>query len=250
MQTLFPDKRFDGQLQNPATEQVFDFDDVVMKAEDPLEFVKTQNAIYYPRNDDKNLYTIFIPGLGQTEATASQRSCRYAERLNTGITNDLNNGSYLKQNPILTKVSPLLDWLDATVHRLGLSGSYVIHNCATFLLCALDRKQVVNLSADSHGTILLGRALWVAKKRYTKRESAMRCRSIFFCRDKEEVEKQWEALSHECINVVAFGNGYVNWVKGPKYVMVNLATDGSTYGQVWVDSRPRQKAEGCCPAGI
>ncbi len=225
LEVLFPDKTFDGQFQNPETEQVFDFDDLVMVAPDPFGFIE-KNIVYYPSGDERELYTIFIPGLGQTKATSSKRSRRYAERLLTGIAN-LNNASYLKQNPIFTKINPLLDWIDATIHRLGLSGSPLIDNCARLILYAINHNQVINFSADSHGTILLGRGLCAAKQKFIQSHT-------FFLnfKGRRYWEKRWEELSHQLINVFAFGNGYQRWIKGPKYIMVFITGDplASTVG--------------------
>ena len=218
LEALFPDKTFDGQFQNPETEQVFDFDDLVMVQPDPLEFIE-KNIVYYPPGDEKELSTIFISGLGQTNATSSQRSCRYAERLLTGIAN-LNNASYLKQNPIFTKINPFLDWIDAAIHRLGLSGSPVIDNCARLILHGITHKQVINFSADSHGTILFGRGLRAAKKKFILSNT-----SFFNFKGRQHWEERWEELSHQLINVFAFGNGYKAWVKGPKYIMVFITGD-------------------------
>ena len=123
LEALFPDKTFDGQFQNPKTQQVFDFDDRVMVDPDPFGFIENHVA-YYPSGDNRNVFTIFIPGLGQTAATSSKRSRRYAERLMTGIAN-LNNGSYIKRNPILTRVNPLLDRGDGTsAGFIGESGDW------------------------------------------------------------------------------------------------------------------------------
>ena len=225
LEALFPDKTFDGQFQNPGTEQVFDFDDLVIVDPDPFGFIE-KNIVYYPPGDERELYTIFIPGLGQTKATSSKRSRRYAERLLTGIAN-LNNASYLKQNPIFTKINPLLDWIDATIHRLGLSGSPVIDNCARLILYGINHNQVINFSADSHGTILLGRGLRAAKQKFILSHT-------FFLnfKGRRHWEERWEELSHQLINVFAFGNGYQAWVKGPKYIMVLITGDplASTVG--------------------
>ena len=218
LEALFPDQKFDGQFQNPGTEQVFDFDDRVMVEPDPLGFIE-KNIVYYPPGDEGELSTIFIPGLGQTKATSSKRSRRYAERLLTGIAN-LNNGSYLKQNPILSQINPLLDWIEATIHRLGLSGSPVIENCARLILYGINHKQVLNFSADSHGTILLGRGLRAAKKKFILSHTRW-----WNFQGRRNWEKRWEELSHQLINVLAFGNGYQAWVKGPKYIMVFITGD-------------------------
>ncbi|MEB3230305.1 MAG: hypothetical protein VKJ64_04790 [Leptolyngbyaceae bacterium] len=218
LETLFPDKTFDGQLQNPGTEQLFDFDDLVMKQAAPLEFIR-QNVAYYPPDDDQNWFTIFVSGLGQTEAIASKRSRRYAERLLTGIAN-LNNGSYLKKKPILSPINPLLDWVNAVLDYLSLSGSPVIENCAQLIVHSIEHQQVVNFASDSHGTILLGRALKLAKKRFIQHQS-----SFPDFKSRRYGEKRWEELAYQFIHVFAFGNGYRTWVKGPKYIMVFIAGD-------------------------
>ena len=218
LEALFPDKTFDGQFQNPGTEQVFDFDDLVMAEPDPFGFI-AKNIVYYPPEDERELYTIFIPGLGQTEATASKRSRRYAERLLAGIAN-LNNASYLKQNPIFTKINPFLDWIDATIHRLGLSGSPVIDNCVQLILYGINHNQAINFSADSHGTILLGRGLRAAKQKFIFSHT-----SFLNFKERRHWEERWEELSHQFINVFTFGNGYKTWVKGPKYVMAFITGD-------------------------
>ena len=218
LESLFPDKAFDGQFQNPKTQHIFDFDDRVMVNPEPLGFIK-ETIAYYPSGDDQNLYTIFIPGLGQTEETSSRRSCRYAERLLTGIAN-LNNGSFIKQNPILTKVNPLMDWTDATIHRLGLSGSPVIDHCARLILYGLNHHQVINFSTDSHGTILLGRGLQVAKKKFILGRT-----SRWNLKEYQYWEERWEELAYQFINVLTFGNGYRSWVKGPKYIMIFIDGD-------------------------
>ncbi|MGK7888773.1 MAG: hypothetical protein AB4042_05520 [Leptolyngbyaceae cyanobacterium] len=218
LETLFPDKIFDGQFQNPKTGELFDFDDLVMQQPDPLAFI-AQHVTYYPPDDQGHLQAIFVSGLGQTEAIASKRSRRYAERLSTGIAN-LNNGSYIKKNPILASINSLLDWVNAVLDYLSLSGSPVIENCAQLILHGINHQQTVNLASDSHGTILLGRALKVAKKRFIQQQT-----SFLNVKDRQSSTKQWEELSHQFINILAFGNGYRTWVKGPKYIMVFMAGD-------------------------
>lgn len=218
---LFPDKIFDGQFQNPGTEQVFDFDDQVMMEPNPFKFIEN-NIVYYPPEDDQTLYTIFVPGLGQTEKISSKRSRRYAARLSTGIAN-LNNASYLKQDPILSRTNSLIDWIDAIIHRMGLSGGPVIDNCARLVLEGICRDQVINFSADSHGTILLGRGLRVAKQKFILGHT-----SFLNLRGRRYWEKRWEEITYRLINVFAFGNGYRAWVEGPKYIMVSIASDHIT----------------------
>lgn len=221
LEALFSDKVFDGQFQNPGTEEVFDFDDLVMVDPKPFEFIE-KNIVHYPPGDKQALYTIFIPGLEKTEATSSKRSRRYAARLHAGIAN-LNNATYLKQDPILKRINPFMDWIDVAIHRLGLSGSPVIDNCAQLILEGIHHNQAINFSANSHGTILLGRGLRTAKKQFILSHT-------FFLnfKGRRYWEKRWEAIAHQLINVFAFGNGYRAWVKGPKYIMVSISGDHIT----------------------
>ncbi|MEM9946228.1 MAG: hypothetical protein AAF810_09215 [Cyanobacteria bacterium P01_D01_bin.36] len=221
LEALFSDKVFDGQFQNPGTEQVFDFDDLVILEPNPFTFIEN-NIVYYPPGNEQASYTIFIPGLEKTEATSSKRSRRYAARLCTGIAN-LNNATYLKQNPILKRINPFMDWIDAALHRLGLSGSPVIDNCARLVLVAIHRNQAINFSANSHGTILLGRGLRTAKKQFILSHT-----SFLNFKRRRYWEKRWNAIAHQFINVFAFGNCYRAWVKGPKYIMVSISGDHLT----------------------
>ncbi len=217
LEILFPDKKFDGQLQNPGSEEVFDFDDVI--ASDDIFKLIAEQIAYYPENDQRELFAIFIPGLGQPEHESSRRSRRYAETLNTGIAN-LNNSSFRKPNPILDRINPYLDWIDATIHRLGLSGSPVINNTATLIVRALDSDTPLHLSSDSHGTILLSRALTLAKRKFIDKHAA-----IWNFKRRQSWELKWHKCSYELIRIFNFGNGYKKWVKGPKYIMVSIAGD-------------------------
>jgi len=221
LEALFSDKVFDGQFQNPGTEQVFDFDDLVMVEPDPFAFIEN-NIVHYPSGDKQPLYTIFIPGLEKTEEISSKRSRRYAARLCTGIAN-LNNATYLKQDPILKRINPFLDWIDVAIHRLGLSGSPVIDNCARLILEGIHHNQVINFSANSHGTILLGRGLRTAKKKFILSRT-----SFFNFKGRRFWENCWEECTHQLINVFAFGNCYRAWVKGPKYIMISISGDHLT----------------------
>jgi hypothetical protein len=163
LNSYFQIKKYDGQFQNPGSEQIFDFDDVI-HADKPLKKIEKE-ITYYPKGDQQELFAIFIPGLGQVAAESSKRSRRYAERLKTGIAN-LNNASFLKEKPILKTINPYLDWIDAAIHRLGLLNSPVIENTALLILNAIQKQQVINFAGDSHGTILLGRALQRAKRKF------------------------------------------------------------------------------------
>ena len=250
MQLLFPDKVYDGQFQNPQTEAIYDFDDLVMKQHDPVRYIRDV-ITYYPSNhdedddndDDSNailLNTIFIPGLGQTASTTCLRSRRYSQRLNVGIA-DLNNGSFLKDNPkfLSKKFISQLDWIDATVHRLGFSNSLVIDNVVSLILHVLnhpEKSEDLNFSADSHGTILLGRALKKAKETYIKQESSkllsIQLPNYFgllggqrIGKGVKQAERKWNRLSNQYINVVAFGNGYKDWIDGPKYLFIHYDAD-------------------------
>ncbi|MDJ0798120.1 MAG: hypothetical protein QNJ51_15095 [Calothrix sp. MO_167.B12] len=217
LEALFPDKKFDGQLQNPGSEEVFDFDDAIAKYD--IFTLIAEKIAYYPPKDRRELFAIFIPGLGQPEYESSRRSCRYAETLKTGIVN-LNNSSYLKKNPIVDILNPYLDWIDAAIHRLGLSGSPVINNTAILIVRALDTNTPLHLSADSHGTILLARAINRAKRKFIDRNAA-----IWNLKKRHIWELKWQEYSHKLIRVFNFGNGYQNWIKGPKYIMVSITGD-------------------------
>ncbi|MEM7726515.1 MAG: hypothetical protein AAF208_09100 [Cyanobacteria bacterium P01_A01_bin.45] len=214
---LFPDKKFDGQLQNPGSEKLFDFDDVIER-EHPIAIVREEIA-YYPEGDDKKLFAVFIPGLGQRENESSKRSRRYAATLKTGVAN-LNNSSYLKENPMLGMINPYLDWLDAAIHRLGFSDSPAIENAAYLILNAIKDEEILNLSGDSHGTILLARAINRAKRYFIDNHAA-----IWDFKKRRIKEVMWEQRTKNLINVLVFGNGYRKWVKGPKYIMVSIDGD-------------------------
>ncbi|MBF2063060.1 MAG: hypothetical protein IGS39_01290 [Calothrix sp. C42_A2020_038] len=217
LEILFPDKRFDGHLQNPGTGQIFDFTDVIVSP-DPFGII-TSEVVYYPENSKKELYAVFISGLGQRESESSKRSRRYAHTLLTGIAN-LNNSSYLKRNPILGFINRYLDWINAGLDRLNLSGSPVIGNTAILVNYALTNNIILNLSGDSHGTILLARGLRVAKKKFVDAHALM-----FDFMGRRVQELRWEKRASQFINVFAFGNGYPQWVKGPSYIMVYIEGD-------------------------
>ncbi len=214
---LFSDKKYDGQFQNPGSEKVFDFDDVI-GAENTLETI-AQEITYYPEGDLQELFAIFIPGLGQVAPESSKRSRRYAERLNTGIAN-LNNASFLKEKPILKTINPYLDWIDAAIHRLGLLNSPVIDNTAILILDAIQKQQMINFSGDSHGTILLGRAIQRAKRKFIHYSA-----KVLKIKNRKDRQLKWEEESRKFINILTFGNGYSQWVKGPKYIMVYIEGD-------------------------
>ncbi|MGB3653652.1 MAG: hypothetical protein WBA41_20890 [Rivularia sp. (in: cyanobacteria)] len=217
LEALFPDKKFDGQFQNPGTERIFDFDDV-MAAENPIVVI-TQDIAYYPEGDDRELFAIFIPGLGQPEAISSKRSRRYAKTLNTGVAN-LNNSSFIKKNPLFSFINQYLDWIDAAIHRLGLAGSPAIRNTTTLILYAIENDKSFNFSGDSHGTILLARAINRAKRKFIGKYAA-----FWKFKERKIQEKRWENRTDQLINVFAFGNSYQRWVKGPKYIMVSIKGD-------------------------
>jgi hypothetical protein len=71
LEALFPDKRCDSQLKNPGTGEIFDFDDVIVTENPIAEIIKT--TAYYPQAEQTDLCSIFISGLGQTEAESSNR---------------------------------------------------------------------------------------------------------------------------------------------------------------------------------
>jgi hypothetical protein len=214
---LFSDKKYDGQFQNPGSEQIFDFDDVI-RADKPLEKIE-QEITYYPEGDQQELFAIFIPGLGQVAAESSKRSRRYAARLNTGIAN-LNNASFLKEKPILKTINPYLDWIDAAIHRLGLLNSPVIENTALLILNGIQKQQVINFAGDSHGTILLGRAIQRAKRKFIHSSAG-----YLNFKERKNQQLKWQEDSNKFINIFTFGNGYSQWAKGPKYIMVYIEGD-------------------------
>jgi hypothetical protein len=217
IKTLYPDKKFEGQLQNPDTEEIFDFNDVIA-SENPIAEI-TSKIVYYPENDKRELFTIFISGLGQRAPESSKRSRRYANTLLTGIVN-LNNASFLKQNPVNAFINRYLDWVNAVFDRIGLSGSPVIPNAAKLITYAVNNDITINLSGDSLGTILLARAIRRAKRQFIVSRA-----SIFNLKAQRIQEQEWENRTHSLINVFTFGNGYLRWVKGPNYIMVYIEGD-------------------------
>jgi hypothetical protein len=217
VEVLFPDKKFNGQLQNPGSEEIFDFDSV-MGSVNPIAQIANE-IVYYPEKDRRELFAIFISGLGQRASESSRRSRRYANTLLTGIAN-LNNSSFLKQRPIVAFINRYLDWINATLDRLGLSGSPVIENTATLINYAINNDIVLNFSGDSLGTILLARAIRRAKRKFISD------RSLLFDFPTQRINaKKWEQRTCFLINVFTFGNGYFQWVKGPNYIMVYIEGD-------------------------
>jgi hypothetical protein len=217
LEAIFPDKKFDGQLQNPGTEEIFDFNAVIASG-NPFGVI-TNQIVYYPENDKRELYALFISGLGQPESVSSKRSRRYAHTLETGIAN-LNNSSYLKQHPIIRFLNRYFDWINAVLDRFYLSGSPVIGNTAILTNYAINSNTILNISGDSHGTILLARGLKVAKRKYIDARAG-----VFDFKGRRIQEEKWEKRASQLINVFAFGNGYSNWVKGPSYIMVYIEGD-------------------------
>jgi hypothetical protein len=217
IEILFPDKKFDGQLQNPGTGKIYDFDDVIA-SQNPLAMI-TSEITYYPVNDHRDYEAIFISGLGQNEKESSKRSRRYADTLLTGIAN-MNNSSFLKERPIIGFINPYLDWIDGAFDRIGLSGSPVIGNAATLINYAINQNITLNLSGDSLGTIFLARAIKLAKRKFIAAHTSM---FDFPARKIQALEWQNRASQH--INIFAFGNGYRKWIKGPNYIMVHIQGD-------------------------
>lgn len=217
LEILFPDKKFDGQLQNPGSERLFDFDNV-MASKSPITKI-TQDIVYYPENDKGELFGIFISGLGQRASESSKRSRRYARTLETGIAN-MNNATFLKIHPIFAFINRYLDWINAGLDRISLSGSPVIENAAILINYAVDNDINLNFSGDSLGTILLARAIRHAKRKFVNKHSLM-----FDFPTKQIQEQIWENRTSQLINVFVFGNGYLKWVKGPNYIMVYIQGD-------------------------
>lgn len=217
LEILFPDKKFDGQFQNPDTEEIFDFNDV-MASKNPIGLI-AQDISYYPVGDDKELFAVFISGLGQPEEISSKRSRRYAQTLNTGVAN-MNNSSFLKENPIFSFLNPYLDWIDAAIHRIGLAGSPAIRNTASLIIYAIENGKHLNFSGDSHGTILLARAINRAKRKFINKHT-----TFWDFQSRKIQEIKWQNRTDQLINVFAFGNSYKKWVKGPKYIMVSIRGD-------------------------
>ncbi|MGH8002452.1 MAG: hypothetical protein ACREPR_24245 [Brasilonema sp.] len=217
LEALFPDKKFDGQLQNPGNEQVFDFD-LVMASVNPITTIASEIA-YYPENDKRELFAIFVSGLGQSESESSRRSRRYATTLLTGVAN-MNNSTYLKQHPIIAFINRYLDWINAVLDYVSLSGSPVIENAATLMTYAVNNSITLNLSGDSLGTILLGRAIRLAKINFISGRAR-----VFDFGQRRIQEKKWEQRTSQFINVFTFGNGYRKWVRGPNYIMVSIQGD-------------------------
>jgi len=204
-------------LENPSSEQIFDFDSV-MASKNPIATIASE-IVYYPENNQGELFAIFISGLGQRASESSKRSRRYAETLLTGIAN-MNNSSFLKQHPIIAFINRYLDWINAVLDYLGLSGSPVIENAASLINYALNNNITLNLSGDSLGTILLARAIRRAKIKFVYAHTAL---FDFGARRIQEVE--WEKRTSSLTNVLTFGNGYRKWVKGPNYMMVFIQGD-------------------------
>jgi hypothetical protein len=216
-EALFPDKKFDGQFQNPGSEEVFDFD-CVMASVNPIATIAYEIA-YYPENDQRELFAIFISGLGQRESESSRRSRRYATTLLTGIAN-MNNSTFLKQHPIIGFINRYLDWINAAFDYVGLSSSPVIENAASLITYAVTNSITLNLSGDSLGTIFLARAIKLAKRKFI----CGRAR-VFDFRERRIQEQKWKQRTSQLINVFTFGNGYRKWVLGPNYIMVFIQGD-------------------------
>ncbi|KAB8331744.1 hypothetical protein SD80_022775 [Scytonema tolypothrichoides VB-61278] len=220
LEVLFPDKKFDGQFQNPGNEQVFDFDSV-MASPDPINMIASE-ITYYPESDQRELFAVFISGLGQRESESSKRSRRYANTLLTGIAN-MNNSTFLKQRPIIACINRRLDWVNAVLDYVGLSGSPVIENAATLITYAVNNSTPLNFSGDSLGTIFLARAIKLAKTNFICEHA-----KVFDFKQRRIQEQIWKQRTSQLINVFTFGNGYRKWVAGPNYIMVFIQGDPLT----------------------
>ena len=82
----------------------------------------------------------------------------------------------------------------------------------------------MNLSGDSHGTILLPRAINRAKRKFIVRRAA-----IWDCKGGRRGKWKWQKYSNQLIKVLNFGNGYQKWVKGPKYIILAMKGDPFLY---------------------
>jgi hypothetical protein len=217
LEAFFPDKKFDGQFQNPGNEEVFDFD-AVMEFFEPITMIASE-IVYYPKNDQRELFAVFVSGLGQNESESSKRSRRYADTLLTGIAN-MNNSTFLKKRPVIACINRSLDWVNAFLDYIGLSGSPVIENLATLITYAVNNSKPLNLSGDSLGTIFLARAIKLAKTNFICEHAR-----VFDFKQRRIQEKKWEQRTSQLINVFTFGNVYRKWVAGPNYIMVFIQGD-------------------------
>ncbi len=212
---FFPDKANDGEIF-AANGTAYDFDSI-LKSPDRWRLL-TAAAQPAPA-DAKVPLVIFVPGLGQTAEDASTRLADTAQHSGFAIT-QLHNGSFLKEKPLLSRLNPKLDWIDAGVHRAGLSASPAIRNVRKLVLQAIKDGEPLNFSADSHGTILLGRGLKEAKATFIHEH----LRVYRGTTNLAEVEEAWN-LATSKMNVVTFGNGFRNWPSGPNYLHVRIDGD-------------------------
>jgi hypothetical protein len=117
-------------------------------------------------------------------------------------------------------INHYLDWINAGLDRIGLSGSLVIVNAARLIHYAVQNNISLNLSGDSLGTILVARAIRLAKRKFINH------RALMFDFPTRKIQEQiWENRTSQLINVFMFGNGYRQWVKGPNYIMVYIDGD-------------------------
>jgi len=227
---IFPDIKYNGSIVNPKTLEVFSFEETVLRDEKgPFHFIEN-HATYYPdsrRSSCEEKYAIFVPGLGQPIKEACSRSRRYAERMEiTGITN-MHNSSYVNGIIFSGKNGEKLDFVNAFLHYTGIRGSPVIDNLCYLILDAIVRRVHLNLGCDSHGTILVGRALQDAKDK--------------FCRFSSESE--WDKLTYEYIFVIVFGNSYRKWVRGPKYIFCYIQGDQLPEKGGWTEEKYKESIQ-------
>jgi hypothetical protein len=212
----YPDKAYDGHLHNVGDETFHDFE-TLMAGEDPLRAIAERVAWRAPGAGDD--LVVFINGLGQVQRDAGTRGRYYAEQLRLPWA-QIHNGSFLKDQPWWPSVNGSLDWVDAAIHRLGLSDSPVIGRTAELVQHALASGQDLTLGGDSHGTIFLSRALRRAQHQWVDAHAAP-----WDLAGRARAEREFTSLAREHLRVITFGNGHRDWVLGPSYLHVYIDGD-------------------------
>ena len=104
-----------------------------------------------------------------------------------------------------------IDWIDAALDRVGISGSPVIDHASILIYEAVTKQRKLNLAGDSHGTIFLSRSIRRARNKFLRLNGFNK--------------KLWEERAQESVDIVTFGNGHRHWPKGPNYIMVYIDGD-------------------------